>query len=249
MTGSAPTLVLLHGLGATSQVWDPLIETAAWTGRVLAPDLRGHGSERWTDTYSFGAMASDVTELLGLDEPYVVLGHSMGGGVGAALATGLFGHPPETLGTIGVKIVWSDEELARLPDIAAKPSRFFDDREGASDWFLKLSGLFGVVAWDSPITERGVISTPEGWRASQDPRTVLVGTGAPSFPEMFEGLLAPVFMSLGEHDPLVSPTDHKGMPTGVPHVFNGLGHNAMVEDPATVWAWFRGVASVARARA
>ena len=63
MTGSAPTLVLLHGLGATSQVWDPLIETTAWTGRVLAPDLRGHGSERWTDTYSFGAMASDVADL------------------------------------------------------------------------------------------------------------------------------------------------------------------------------------------
>ncbi|MEC9269450.1 MAG: alpha/beta fold hydrolase [Actinomycetota bacterium] len=245
MAGSSPTLVLLHGLGATGQVWDLLVETVRWSGRVVAPDLRGHGSERWTDNYSFGAMASDVAGLLELEEPYVVLGHSMGGGVGAALATGLFGHPPQAVGTIGVKIVWSDEELEKLPEIAAKPLRFFEHREEAADWFLKLSGLFGVVASDDPITNRGVLNTPRGWRASQDPRSVLVGTGAPSFTEMFAGLLAPTFMSLGEHDPLVSPKDHVNMPTDSPHVFSGLGHNAMVEDPTRVWAWFRDVASLA----
>jgi|TARA_B100001750_G_scaffold243170_1_gene257886 pimeloyl-ACP methyl ester carboxylesterase len=190
-------------------------------------------------------MASDVAGLLELEEPYVVLGHSMGGGVGAALATGLFGHPPQAVGTIGVKIVWSDEELEKLPEIAAKPLRFFEHREEAADWFLKLSGLFGVVASDDPITNRGILNTPRGWRASQDPRSVLVGTGAPSFTEMFAGLLAPTFMSLGEHDPLVSPKDHVNMPTDPPHVFSGLGHNAMVEDPTRVWAWFRDVASLA----
>ena len=244
MTTSTPTLLLLHGLGATAQVWDPLVTTARWAGRVLAPDLRGHGSASWADSYSFGAMASDVAELLEVDETYVVLGHSMGGGVGAALATGLFGHPPRAVGTIGVKIVWSDEELAKLPEVAAKPPRLFDNREAAADWFLKLSGLFGVVASDNPLTERGVIHTSDGWRASQDPRSVLVGTGAPSFPEMFKDLLAPTFMSLGEHDPLVSPADHQNMPTDPPHVFSELGHNAMVEDPATVWSWFFQAASL-----
>ena len=43
---------------------------------------------------------------------------------------------------------------------------------------------------------------------------------------------------MGEHDPLVSAEDHADMPTGVPHVFEGLGHNAMVEDPSVVWDWF-----------
>ena len=244
MTGSTPTLLLLHGLGATAQVWDPLIATAKWKGRVLAPDLRGHGSAGWAKSYSFGGMASDVAELLEVDETYLVLGHSMGGGVGAALATGLFGHPPRAVGVIGAKIVWSDEELAKLPEVAAKPPRLFDNQEGAVDWFLKLSGLLGVVPPDSPLTERGVVHISDGWRASQDPRSVLVGTGAPPFPEMFKDVLVPTFMSLGEHDPLVSPSDHKNMPTDSPYVFKGLGHNAMVEDPATVWSWFFQAASL-----
>src|SRR5260221_12263334 len=40
-----PHLVLLHGLGATGDVWDgwwPLL-ARRWPGRWLAPDLPGHG--------------------------------------------------------------------------------------------------------------------------------------------------------------------------------------------------------------
>ena len=94
MTFENPTLVLLHGLGATGHVWDSFIETVNWSGRVIAPDLPGHGAAAWADSYSFGAMASDVSDLLGVDEPYVVLGHSMGGGVGAALSTCLLYTSP-----------------------------------------------------------------------------------------------------------------------------------------------------------
>jgi pimeloyl-ACP methyl ester carboxylesterase len=41
----ARVLLLLHGLGATGDVWDrwqPLL-ARRWTGRWLAPDLPGHG--------------------------------------------------------------------------------------------------------------------------------------------------------------------------------------------------------------
>jgi len=40
-----PVLLLLHGLGATGDVWHawrPLL-TRRWPGRWLAPDLPGHG--------------------------------------------------------------------------------------------------------------------------------------------------------------------------------------------------------------
>lgn len=244
MTFENPTLVLLHGLGATGRVWDSFVETANWSGRVIAPDLRGHGSTSWADSYSFGAMASDVSELLEVDEPYVVLGHSMGGGVGAALSTGFFGTTPLALGTIGVKLVWTEEELNKLPEIAAKPSRFFDDRAGAADWFLKLSGLLGVAEADSPLIESGIVQDQGGWRVCQDPKSILVVEGSPPFTQIFNGLLAPVHMALGEHDSLVSPEDHAEMPTGIPHVFGGLGHNVMVEDPEVVWSWFSNVASL-----
>ncbi len=244
MTSTHPTLILLHGLGATGQVWEPLIEAAAWTGRVLAPDLPGHGSSRWADTYSFGSMATEVSRYLESDEEYLVLGHSMGGAVGGALATGFFGHPPLAVGMVGVKLVWTEEELTRLPEVAAKPSRVFESRDGAAEWFLKLSGLFGVLELSSPIVDRGIRETSEGWQVCQDPKSVLVVEGSPPFADVLQGLLAPVFMAIGESDPLVSPEDHAGMPTGAPHVFEGLGHNAMVEGPSVVWEWFAGVAGI-----
>ena len=73
MTEPKPTLMLLHGLGATGEVCNPLINVAAWPGRVLAPDLRGHGSSNWSASYSFGEMAADVATLMSSDEDYVVL--------------------------------------------------------------------------------------------------------------------------------------------------------------------------------
>ncbi len=243
MASDKPTIVLLHGLGATGRVWDSFAKTANWSGRVIAPDLRGHGSAQWSDSYSFGAMASDVSDLLEANEPYVVLGHSMGGGVGAALATGFFGTTPLLLGTIGVKLVWTETELANLPEVAAKPSRLFDDRAGAADWFLKLSGLLGGVDSDSSLVESGIVHVEDGWRVRQDPRSVLVVEGSPPFAQMFSGLLTPVHMSLGEHDPLVSPSDHVDMSTDEPHVFSGLGHNVMVEDPVATWDWFSSLMS------
>jgi pimeloyl-ACP methyl ester carboxylesterase len=41
--------------------------------------------------YSFGQHAADVAALLRPGEPVVVVGHSMGGVVGLALASGWFG--------------------------------------------------------------------------------------------------------------------------------------------------------------
>ena len=109
---------------------------------------------------------------------------------------------------------------------------------------MKLSGLLGVVEVDSPLVESGIVQDQGGWRVCQDPKSILVVEGSPPFAQIFNGLLAPIHMALGEHDSLVSPDDHAEMPTGIPHVFGGLGHNVMVEDPEVVWSWFSNVASL-----
>ena len=186
--GDGRILVLLHGLGANRHVWDGVAEL--WDGEVYAPDFRGHGEAPWRGHYSFGAMAADVAETLQRDfgtAPYAVVGHSMGGAVGLALASGWFGPPPTHVATIGVKLRWSDEELSRIGGLAARPPRMFDDRDGAVEWFMKLSGLFGVFAPDDPrlaatidtgvITDQasGAVGADSLWRTTQDPATVGVG--------------------------------------------------------------------------
>ena len=252
-----PTLVLLHGLGANRHVWDGVARIMEATGgTVYAPDIRGHGEASWRRPYTFGAMAADVAEALQRDfggRHYAVVGHSMGGAVALALASGWFGPPPAGVATIGVKLRWSDEELARMPDLAARPPRLFDDRAGAVDWFVKLSGLFGVVDADderiAAAVAAGVTSdseSPGRWRTTQDPATI--GVGPPDMSGLLPAAKCTVAMAIGEHDPLVAPDHHLDLAAvaatnahaaGVtaPYVFDGLGHNAMVEDPRAVADW------------
>ena len=256
-SGDSVTLVLLHGLGANCQVWDGAAELLSADGTaVVAPDFRGHGEAPWLEHYSFGAMAADVVETLQRDfgaAPYAVVGHSMGGAVGLALASGWFGPPPTHVATIGVKLRWSDEELSRIDGLASRPPRTFDNRAGAVEWFMKLSGLFGVFAPDDPrlaaTIDAGVIADPDSgslWRTAQDPATV--GVGPPDMTGLLPAAKCPVSMALGEHDPLVAPDHHDDLAStaatsplaagvATPHVFSGLGHNAMIEDPAAVARW------------
>ena len=42
-SGTGPTLVLLHGLGSSLRVWDPVVASLAEHFDVLAVDLPGFG--------------------------------------------------------------------------------------------------------------------------------------------------------------------------------------------------------------
>lgn len=79
----APTLVLLHGLGATAALnWDACIPTFARDFRVLAPDHRGHGRGiRCGGRFRLEDCADDVAALVRqeCDGPVLVAGYSMGG--------------------------------------------------------------------------------------------------------------------------------------------------------------------------
>jgi len=87
--GSGPALLLLHGIGDSSQTWAPLMRRLARHYTVIAPDLLGHGeSDKPRADYSVAAYANgmrDLMEVLGIERATVV-GHSLGGGVAAQLA-------------------------------------------------------------------------------------------------------------------------------------------------------------------
>lgn len=77
--GSGPlTAVLVHGYTDDSETWwqvAPQLVERGW--RVLAPDLRGHGTAPRAEHYSLPAFAADLVETLpeGVD---LLLGHSLG---------------------------------------------------------------------------------------------------------------------------------------------------------------------------
>lgn len=238
--GDGRVLVLLHGMGTTREVWTPFVEVLErkWNGRWIAPDLRGHGRSPRGDSYALGLHAADVTEtvdVLASDASMVtVLGHSMGGVVALALASGWFGLPKmyEALG-LGIKIQWSREELDGLAKRAGSPAKTFDSSADASAFYLKVSGLSGLIAPDRPIARAGL--NPEGTGLAFDPRVGLIGA-----PPMVSLIAAAgrnvVHLAAGERDPMCALADMKAHDANA-RLIEGAGHNAMVEAPEQVFAW------------
>ena len=89
MVGDGPPLLLIHGIGDSSETWLPALPELARTHTVIAPDLLGHGeSAKPRADYAVAAYACGMRDLLSvLDVDRVtVVGHSLGGGVAMQFA-------------------------------------------------------------------------------------------------------------------------------------------------------------------
>ena len=80
--GQGRPLVLLHGITLRADVWAPQFHQLADRYRVIAVDLRGHGTSRAGDAgFGLGRLADDLATLLTVLDlrDAVLVGHSMGG--------------------------------------------------------------------------------------------------------------------------------------------------------------------------
>jgi pimeloyl-ACP methyl ester carboxylesterase len=225
-----PVLLLLHGLGATGDVWEgwrPLL-ARRWPGRWLAPDLPGHGCSQPLPGYAFESLAAAVARIVSTSARTVVLGHSLGGVVGLALASGAFSVPVQAVIGLGIKVAWTAEELDRAQAASRRPPAWFTSREEAAARYLRISGLAGLLAGTDPAVDAGLVEQHGRWRLAMDPGAFAVG--APDMTHLLAGSQAPVLLARGEHDPM--NTSEQLARLGAPVVtLPGLGHNAHVESP------------------
>jgi pimeloyl-ACP methyl ester carboxylesterase len=195
-----PVLLLLHGLGATGDVWErwrPLL-ARRWPGRWLAPDLPGHGGSRPLSSYTFESLAAAVAGIASASARTVVLGHSLGGVVGLALASGAFTVPVQAVIGLGIKVAWTQEELDRAQAAAHRPQAWFTSRDEAAARYLRISGLAGLLAATDPAVEAGLVERHGRWRLAMDPSAFAVG--APDMARLLARAQAPVMLARGEHD-------------------------------------------------
>ena len=222
--------MLLHGLGATGDVWNGWRSLLAqrWPGRWLAPDLPGHGGSPPPAEYTFGHLAAAVAGAVDPEARHVILGHSLGGAVGLALADARFAVRVQAVIGLGIKVVWADEELERARALAHRPPAWFGSREEAAARYLRVSGLAGLLGADDPAVDAGLREQDGRWRLAMDPGAFAVG--APDMGHLLARSQAPVTLARGENDPM--NTDEQLARLGVPSVtLPGLGHNAHVESP------------------
>ncbi|TDU90455.1 pimeloyl-ACP methyl ester carboxylesterase [Kribbella voronezhensis] len=222
------TVLLLHGLGATGRVWDGF---RSLNDGSLAPDLPGHGTAARLPEYTFSSMAAAVAEELQGSSDLTVVGHSLGGVIALELASGRYGVQVATVIALGVKVVWSDDELARAGALAQRPITWFDTRDEAAARYLKVSGLQGLVDPSDDSVDHGLQHEGGRWRLALDPKAF--GVGAPDMPELLRAGQASVVLARGELDPMNTDAQLTALHDKV-ITLPGLGHNAHVEDPAAL---------------
>jgi pimeloyl-ACP methyl ester carboxylesterase len=130
--GKGPALLLIHGIGDTSDTWRDLIPSLARDHTVIAPDLLGHGrSDKPRADYSVAAYANGMRDLLTvLDiEKATVVGHSLGGGVAMQFA---YQYPERCERLVVVSSGGVSREVTSLLRLASLP---------AAVAFLPLLGL------------------------------------------------------------------------------------------------------------
>jgi len=236
----APAVLLLHGLGATGDVWDGLtglLGRTAWT----APDLPGHGGSAALPEYTYAAVADAVA---GLVDPRgtLVIGHSFGGVIGLRLAA-----RPGVRAVIGlgIKVAWTGQEPARAPARPAREAPTYATRDEAVRRHLRVAGLDGLVDPAGPAVDAAVgrFSAPsggpgagsgtagDGWRPTFDVRAF--GVGEPGVAGLIAAAPVPVLLARGEHDRMVTAAQ-LGSLVPDPVELAGRGHNAHVEDPAAL---------------
>jgi pimeloyl-ACP methyl ester carboxylesterase len=89
--GSDVTLLLLHGVTRRALDWMPAFPVLSGFGNLFACDFRGHGESERATSYFVTDYAADVAEFLcaEIDSPVVIVGHSLGAMVAAAVAARL----------------------------------------------------------------------------------------------------------------------------------------------------------------
>jgi pimeloyl-ACP methyl ester carboxylesterase len=224
-------LVLLHGLGATAEVWRGVeaLLPEAWDGGWLVVDLPGHGRSAWASSYTFEAHAAALDEVLPSDRELVLLGHSMGAMVALSLASRCSAGR-HAVG-FSTKTYWPETHLAGLERQATREPAVFARREVAVGRYLKLAGLDGLVSPDDPAVDAGVTEVEGGWRVSQDPASF--DFGRPDMRALVEAITCRLTLARGSEDHLVRPENVSDYVED-PVTLAGLGHNPHVEDPAAV---------------
>jgi len=209
---NAPTLLLLHGLGATGLLnWRPVFEPLGRSYRVLVVDHRGHGrGMRIRAPFRLADCADDVaalTDSLGIDRFFVV-GYSMGGPIAQLLWQR---HRQHVEGMV----------------LCATACRFAsDDRRRLSHAFSPMLNFAGQVAprrtirrvarqWLSEaITDPAMRARVMSEVRSSDP--VTVGQAAAAImrfdsSQWISGVDVPTSIVLTEQDRLVPATSQRAM--------------------------------------
>jgi pimeloyl-ACP methyl ester carboxylesterase len=243
-----PPALLVHSLAAHSHWWDWSAPLLAERCTVAALDLRGHGESGWTEPPAYRAAdyAADIVavlDTLGWRRP-LVIGHSLGGYVGAHLAAR---HPDRVGGLVITDTMtqWSDDEAAwALRQVERPGPEFANASEAGSRYRLSPPETKASGDWIRHLGEAAVVQRLPGvWQYAFD-RQVFAHARPDAWP-LLPDIACPTLVVRGEGSRIM---DHDAMLRVATTVQRGqfaelkdAWHHLILDDPAgfvsIVTAW------------
>ena len=235
-TGSGPPIVLMHGIGMSRHVWDPVVPLLAREHEVIAVDLPGFGdSAPLSGPPTVPALAAAVEEL-GLERPHVA-GNSLGGGI--ALELGRRGSAGSVcaISPIGFAVARESTYARAMLSAIHAMARAIDGRAetlyGSTAGRMALMNL--IVA--RPANVPGPVAASwnhatascAGWHATLPEVT----TWRPEMPAV------PTTIAWAQHDRLLltgrqAPRARRRLPGARHVILEGCGHVPTWDDPEQV---------------
>ncbi len=244
--GQGPTILLLHGTGASTHSWRDLAPLLASSYTVIAPDLPGHGFTECPAQrrLSLPEMASGVAALMNVLSlrPLVVVGHSAGAAI--AIRGCLDGalEPASVISINGALLPFRGPAgylfppLAKLLFVNPLTPRIFARSAANRERVIRL-----IRGTGSELTEAGIDFYARLFRS---PAHVAATLGMMAnwdlyrFARELPGLDVPLRLMVGEKDLAVAPSDADRICQMVPNAavlhLPGVGHLAHEEDPPGV---------------
>jgi pimeloyl-ACP methyl ester carboxylesterase len=243
--GEGDPLLLVHGLGGSTENWCELLPAAAARYRVVAVDLPGHagsvGLPRGATTSDFADAVAGVLDAEGVERA-LVAGHSFGGLVALRLAES---RPELVRGLLlaspaGITSATRAAEAAVLTAATLRPGRYvapLRHRLAARHWYRRALFRPWFVSDALALTEQATHGLLVGQLTHTDTKTAARAMVADDPRVRLPELPCPVLVLWGARDvqlPLGDAFEYARRLAAPLRVVADCGHLVIVERPAAV---------------
>jgi pimeloyl-ACP methyl ester carboxylesterase len=240
--GSGPTIVLLHGAGATWRAWLANLVDLTRDHRVIAIDLPGFGDSAnmpWSrDLAPYAAAVVGLLDQLDAHSPTIV-GHSFGGLVAQRVASQLVARCSGLVlvGALGIGAsrarrleLATSFSIVRLLIHPRAVARFLASRPAIVDPLLG-AGVHNPAR----VPRELVVPLLSGFAAATGWWRAMLAGILDQFPQNADAPGCPTLLLWGESDRLATLAMGRALAAAIPgaelECWPGVGHNMMLEKP------------------